>query len=742
MMSQYHENSLEEAEYLRQTLEFLHSELHRQTELLKDRKTSLRASGKEMWEESVHFTEDFEKLTEVSQHLSEVSNQAVSYRNTMKQVDRYKRMLDSPYFGRFDFKEEDCGEEDKIYIGMHNAMDPKTQRILVYDWRAPVSSIFYQYELGSASYPAPFGKIDGTVLLKRQYKIQNSQLQFFFDCSIKIDDEMLQEILCRNSSSKMKNIVETIQREQDRIIRDVDHQLLIVQGVAGSGKTSIALHRIAFLLYQGLQTKLQSQNILILSPNGVFNKYISSVLPELGEDNVNQTTFGEYTRSVLEEKGDVETRGMQLEALMECESSGEERRKESMAFKGSKAFVTVLDRFITYYERRCILFEDVHFDGKVIEPRQLLKNRFLDNKIHMPAARRLERMENILMDRIRPLQKKRLPEIEKKIQKMGGHEFEIKAFSRLLSIKEAKNLRKRLRMFTEIDYYQAYQQLFKEKGLLRKLASGITLPDSVDHIVDTTRENLEKGWICYEDCAPLLYLKLRLEGSDAFADIKQVVIDEAQDYTPVQYEVFNLLFFNAGYTVLGDVNQSMEKAGDPSLYDIIADIFKKKKWAKVTLNRSYRSSYEITAFAQKLLQEKQDIVSFERHEEIPAVIGEKSQESMVARMLEDIESFREQGYESIAIVCKTVAETATVYEHLKDRVELRKISSDEGEIEKGIVVIPSYMAKGLEFDVVLIWDVSRERYHSDMDRRMLYIACTRALHRLGLYYVWERSGFL
>ncbi|HEX9062295.1 MAG TPA: ATP-dependent DNA helicase, partial [Clostridia bacterium] len=232
-MSNYEQNLQEETEYLEKTLSFISNELHRQNNLLSDRKASLRSSSKDMWENSVHFSNDFDKLTEVNQYLSEVTMHTASYKSTETQIAKYKRVLGSPYFGRFDFVEEGFNGEEKIYIGLHNIMDPKTHEIYVYDWRAPISSIFYQYELGKAFYKAPSGDISGDVLLKRQYKIEDSSLKYFFDCNIVIGDEILQKVLSRNASPKMKNIVETIQREQDIIIRDTENELLIVQGVAG-----------------------------------------------------------------------------------------------------------------------------------------------------------------------------------------------------------------------------------------------------------------------------------------------------------------------------------------------------------------------------------------------------------------------------------------------------------------------------------------------------------------------------
>ncbi|MCX8129455.1 MAG: UvrD-helicase domain-containing protein [Clostridia bacterium] len=742
-MNNYRQNLQEETEYLEKTISFIKTEISRQSELLSGRKEYLREAGRDMWENSVHFTKDFEKLTEVIQRLNEVSNQTATFRNTVKQLDRYGKMLKEPYFGRFDFVEEGSGDAEKIYIGLHSAIDSRTHEILIYDWRAPVSGVFYRHELGKAQYNAPFGIVSGEVLLKRQFKIQNSGLKYFFDCSIKIDDEVLQNVLSQNSSAKMRNIVETIQREQDAVIRDTDNELLIVQGVAGSGKTSVALHRIAYLLYHGMNSKISNQNIIIISPNAVFSRYVSDVLPELGEENVNQVTFDELVHDSLGSKYKIETRAGQLEELITTSCINEVNIKQRcIEFKGSMVFLEILERVIRCYERRILTFDDVFYAGRIIETRQRLKNIFLDNKINMPMAKRLKRMESVILDKIHPLQRERIKKIEALVQKSDGHDFDIKPYSRLVSIKETKMLLNRMRRFTEIDYYHTYSMLFSDMELFMKLSTGLELPQGMDEVIEYTRKALENGFITFEDSAAMFLLKLKLEGSESFSGIRHAVIDEAQDYTPVQYAVFKMLFKDARFTVLGDVNQSIEKKGSISLYDIISGLFSKKRWVKIFLNKCYRSSFEISSFSQRLLCTMQDIVPFERHENEPLVSCKETIEDICRSIIDDTNTLIYEGYESIAVICKTSGEAEIVYKSLKDIVGLKLITSSDDEISKGVVVIPAYMAKGLEFDTVIVFNASHGNYNTELDRRLLYIACTRALHRLILYYAEEKSKFI
>lgn len=528
-----------------------------------------------------------------------------------------EKLQDSPYFGRFDFTEPGTVENEKIYIGLSNIINRETGDIWVYDWRAPISSIFYRYELGPAQYDAPDGSVDGKVMLKRQYKIKHSNLIYFFDCNITINDEMLQEILSSNASPKMRNIVESIQKEQDAIIRDEQNDLLIVQGAAGSGKTSVALHRIAFLLYQGLNIKLTSQNIVIVSPNQIFSGYISDVLPELGEENVNQFTFEDFSREHIKDKGTIESRNHQLERLILCGHSQDlAQQRESIAFKGSECFLQILDRFLAYYERHMVNFEDIYYHEKILLTRQQLRTAFLNSRRTLPLAKRMKSIELMIFDKIHPHRNTRLDKIQK------------------------------------------------------------------------------------------------------------------------------LLFKYASFTVLGDLNQTIGREADETLYESIAEIFQKKLSLKVTLKKSYRSSYEITEYAKKIPAAPIPIEATERHECEPQVIEMPSSEALSQTIVQTAHSYLEQGYESIAILCKTSKEAQALYTQLADDTSIKLIHSGDEEMQKGILILPVYMAKGLEFDAVIIHNAGAAYYLNGLDRKLLYIACTRALHRLVLYYTGEKSPFI
>lgn len=733
----------EEKDYLLNIISIIKYETQKELEALKSRRRDLVSTGKDMWENAVHFSTDFDKMTEVVQYLGTLNTQTVSYDIVKRQLDKLQRMMDSPYFGRFDLIEEGFDDKEKIYIGISSLIDSKTKDIMIYDWRAPISSIYYEYELGSSKYQAPQGIIKGEVTLKRQYKIHKGVLEYYFDSNLQIDDEMLQQALCRNASSKMRNIVESIQKDQNAIIRDTDNELLIVQGVAGSGKTSVALHRIAFLLYQGMDINISKNNIVIISPNVLFSKYISRVLPELGEDNVRQLVFEEILDEYFNGRFKIQSRNSMIEALT-IENDHRERYRSltNIEFKCSKEFIGILESLIDYYMLHLVEFRDIYYNGMIVETRQRLRSMLINEKTNTPIAKRMERMQRIIFERINPLRKRRLEKLEHVVQEQGGHEFDIKSFSRLMAIKETKRLLANMQSFTTIDYFEVYKELFNKDGLLKKLAKNLELPDCIDEMIENTRRNLENGFIEYADCAPLLYLKLKLEGKSIYPDIRQVVVDEAQDYSPLHYMIFNLLFKHSRFTILGDINQSIERNNNLSIYTSINKLLNKKKSIQLHINKSYRSSYEINAFVQRIYNFQQEIVSFDRKGTAPKVKCCDSKSEMESELAQKIGSLKNKGYDTIAVICKNAKEAQELYSAIKGFVDIKLVSLEDGEVEAEVIIIPAYLAKGLEFDAVIVYNVSKGNYIREIDRRLLYIACTRALHSLTLLYEKEPSKFI
>ncbi len=742
---EYSEKYIEENNYLNEVIHLLSYYLSIDTEKLAEQKSDLIEARKEMWENTTHTSADFDKLTDLNQYLSALQLQTLSYTELEKRIAKHERMLSNPYFARIDFTEEGYDDTEKIYIGLFNLMDDETHDIKVFDWRAPISSLYYRSEIGPVEYKAPSGKIRGIISLKRQYKITKGVLEYFFDSNVNIVDEMLMEALSKNMTSKMKTIVETIQKQQDLIIRDLKNDLLVVQGVAGSGKTSVALHRIAFLLYQGLNMKLSSNNVIIISPNTLFSKYISNVLPELGEENIREFTFENIFNKLFENNLSVKTKSENFENII-CSETEKKRNflRSYDEFKGSYDFMKIIDRFIYYFEHKLIPFEDVYFNGEIIENKQLIKAFLLSGKLNMSTSKKLKIIENRIMDKVHDHKNNRREKIEKAVSKSNGHEFEIKSFTRVLAAKETNSLIERIHKFTEFNSYELYKKLFNDKDLFKTLGKGLNLPENIDEIIDYTYKEINDPYnIPYSDGIALTYLKIKAEGVDTFSDIKQVIVDEAQDYYPMHYCVLKMLFREARFTIVGDVNQSIEKKSDLSFYDEIISIFNFEKSSKIYLNKSYRNSYEISKFSEKLLEEKSiDTEYFKRNEEKPEIICEKTSENLDNRIVEDISKYKTQGYNSIAVICKNRKDASDLFFRLKSKIDIKLVDYVGEQNLTGVIIVPIYLAKGLEFDAVMIYEANDKNYNNIFDKKLLYVASTRALHRLSLYYTGKVSKYL
>ena len=576
----------------------------------------------------------------------------------------------------------------------------------VYDWRSPIASIFYRFMTGEAFYDAPCGRVTGELNLKRQYEIKNGKLEYFFDSDVQIVDEFLRQLLSQNTTAKMKAIVETIQHEQDVVIRDMENDLLMVQGVAGSGKTSIALHRAAYLMYQGLQTKLSANNIMIISPNSIFEQYISNVLPELGEDNVISSVFEDILSALLIGRK-IQSRNDFLENLI-VNSKYKEISRNSIEFKTSSFFREILDQFLIDIPRQWIEFEDVYYEGKCVVSRQILKDKIL-GRTETPLGIKLEQLEDYILEQIFGTGKGR------------GH-------------KEEKNLIKQeIQKFIKIDIVELYKILFSNEAYFYSLLQNSNLSQGIKSIWEYTRENLEADRLYYDDAIAIAYLYLKIYGTNKYKNIKQVVIDEAQDYYPLQYEIFNLLFSNAKFTILGDMKQTLAKKEDISFYEQIQKILNKKKSSLIMLDKSFRCTNEILNFSLKFIEKSSQIKSFNRNGDSPKVYIADNSEIFIDEIVKEINLCQEKGFQSICLICKTEKNSIYLFNKIKHKLDIQLIKNGSVSDLQGVFILPVYMSKGLEFDAVLICDADSQNYHDEDDKNLLYVACTRALHKLSLF---------
>ncbi len=607
---------------------------------------------------------------------AEEENRLLQKQNYLKRLIKVKG---KPYFASIVFQDDE-GSIFNIYLSLTYLKDKHLNNIL-YDWRSPICSLFYDFETGPCSYQAPGGLMTGELLRKRQYKIEDNKLISVFDNSLNIDDDVLQEVLATESDEKMKNIVNTIQQEQNQVIRNLEDKNLIVQGIAGSGKTSVALHRIAFLLYQ--IKNLSSNNILIFSPNNIFTEYISNVLPELGEDNTLQTTFNDYLSYFIEDYKEVET----YTSFIARYYAYEDCNQELIKYKQSDVIINDLDDFLDDYIANAKIEDDI-----------------LESKTHLMTMEELNEMLNYRYNRL-PLFE-RIEEMAKKLSEnfYKGTLKKKATFSKMLY--EKANFKK--------DYKQIYKQFLTSK-YCRVPVEEIEI-----------NMMLKNDKINYEDALIYAYIKGNLEGYQYEGNIKQVVIDEAQDYNRLQYIIISNIFKKADFTILGDINQNMNPYYSyKSLKDLLS-IFEGKY---LELQKTYRSSPEIIEYTNKILN-LNHVNAIRKTAHLP-VVFRKGNINLKEQLLTDINILNKK-YKSIAIITKDKKEAFKLYKLLEQEVHVSLIAEEQEKFHKELIIIPAYLSKGLEFDSVIAYNNRENSYHKN-EKNLLYVACTRAQHELYVY---------
>ncbi|MEW9051004.1 MAG: RNA polymerase recycling motor HelD [Neobacillus sp.] len=709
---------------------------------------------KTFWEDvTVNLDEPDDKIetaASIKQQAEFLSERERRYRQMDQQLNTLSRLYSSPYFGRIDFKEKGEAKEDQVYLGISSFMDENDQDFLIYDWRAPISSLYYDFSPGPAQYKTLDGMIKGEMELKRQFIIRTGEIKAMFDTGVTIGDEMLQEVLGNNANTQMKSIVATIQQEQNKIIRNEKSRLLIVQGVAGSGKTSAALQRVAYLLYRYRDT-IKSENIMLFSPNPLFNSYVATVLPELGEENMQQATFMEYLHPHIGKEVEVEDAFDQMEYLLNGGSSqeGYHTRAEGIRFKGSLVFKDIIDQFVLELSEKGLLFKDLFFRGEVLISKEDIHTYFysLDKDNSIP-----NRMEQVKAWLLKELKKKVRKErakswVEEEIQFLDKEDY-LEAFNKLqeknrytnssfddfaqeqkllaeMVVKEKfKPLFKRVKRLKFIDILGLYQNLFEE-GIINQEV----LPKQWGQIRTQTITQLTNQTLSYEDATPFVYLMDLIEGRKSNTGIRHVFVDEAQDYTPFQFAYLQKLFPYSKMTLLGDFNQAIFSGATGSENALSGFLEEGEDIERIVLNKTYRSTKEIVEFTSSLIDGGDGIEPFNRTGITPSV--KKADQTLNQLIARKIREFQEVGHRTIAIICRTANESKKVYEALKSEIPLHLIEKGTISYEQGILVIPSYLAKGIEFDAVIISDISL--YSSERDRKLFYTVCTRAMHELYMF---------
>jgi DNA helicase-2/ATP-dependent DNA helicase PcrA len=704
------------------------------------------ATRKFMWEDLTRDVSKADNRLDIVQHGLDLYRKERIYLFAGSQIKKLEKMQASPYFGRIDFQERGSLQQEQIYIGISSLSDQETGEMLVYDWRAPISSMFYDERVEDAQFESPEGPIYGEISLKRQFKIINGFIKYMFDNNLQIGDEMLQEMLGQHTSDKMKSIVTTIQSEQNQVIRNDQAKLLIVQGSAGSGKTSIALQRAAYLLYKHRET-MNANQIMIFSPNPMFNDYISNVLPELGEQNVLQSTFQEYVEHSLPEDIQAEDFYDQMEEMLSFAADDPLNyvRIQNIELKASTNFVQWVKDYTDYLYESGMKFEDIKYEDDLILSSGQQTTIFFEQYKNMSLNNRLEEVHKAIKSAIMDFQQRKIEQVKERMinsPKYMGTDEEIGHESQILVKKRLKPFKQEIRNWVFSHAYSHYVRLFQDEDLLSKISRGMNIPIGWEEIRRQTLETLENRVVKYEDVVPLLYMKAAFEGVSALNSIRHVIIDEAQDYSAFHYQMMKRLFPRSSFTLLGDLNQSINEHMGVRNYKAIVDGFAEERASIVKLTKSYRSTEEIVHFTKALLVDGEGIQSVDRNGEKPRIIQAADESMMLDQAAKDIRSLIAQGFSSVAILCKTASQSKQVYEYLQPLLDLHLITKQDQTFKKGVVVVPIYLAKGLEYDAVILYQVNDDQYGAERDRKLLYTGCTRALHKLHLLYTGTLSPFV
>lgn len=735
------------------------------------RRNELVTIRKHFWDDvkvNVDSFDDYlETIIGLRQEAQVLSVSQSTVRQVTKKLSKLRRMQEAPYFARIDFIEEGDSSPEQIYIGISTLTDASGEEFLVYDWRAPVSSVYYEYQTGPAKYVTPGGEIKGNLEKKGQYLIRGGVLESMFDTSLTIGDEILQQVLGKGTDKHMHNIVATIQQEQNRIIRHDRGRLLIVHGAAGSGKTSAALQRIAFLLYK-YREMISADQIILFSPNSMFNSYVSNVLPELGEENMQQVTFQEYLNHRLSKEFQVENPYDQLEYVLTAKgTTSYKSRVASIRFKASPTFFEAIQSYRKSLELSGMLFKGLNFRGKPIVTAQQIADRFYSYDTTLRFHNRLEKLKDWLIKELKETKKAEMekPWVLEKMEllsndeyrkaqiyfakkrglrgeSMADYELQSEDLAQLIIQQKLKPLRNRVQTFGFIDISGIYKQLFIEPSQIKRWVNGEP-PEEWAEICRETLEMLNEGKLSYEDATPFLLIKELIQGFQTNSSIKHVLVDEAQDYSPFQFEFLKRLFPRARMTVLGDFNQAIfAHASEMNDFNTLMSLYGQDETEVINMTRSYRSTKPIIEFTSKLVPNGERIIPFERDGDRPELIQVHDHTELHRSIVSKVETLRSLRYNSIAIICKSFEESKSAYEALSTIDDIKLLKKGSDEYEQGVVVIPSYLSKGIEFDAVIIYDASKDVYGDESLRRVFYTACTRAMHSLQIYSVGEPTPLL
>ena len=669
------EKKEKEQQFLDQALDVINENIAELEKNCESGIEDVRKLSKYHWERKSEMDE-----IEKAVSMNDVNHTATLTNSGLSKLRKLRKAASDPFFGKI--KVDFDGDDEDFYIGLTSIM--KDNDLIINDWRSPISTLFYNSKLGNTSYRAPVGIVDCKLLQREQIKIKDKKIDRVIDTDVHITDDELQKVLSKNSNGKMKNIVTTIQEEQNEVIRDVKDARIIVQGCAGSGKTSVALHRLSYLLYN--DNKSSAENMLIFSPSDIFSTYISNVLPDLGDDNVLQTTFSDFANAFIRKFDKIENFSEFLSKYYDGLNNEEENR--SNKFKFSKDYKEAMDTFIQKFVNTYRFQDDLSINGLTI-PKQYLNN-ILDNDDKSSLQDKVDIITDEIYNLVRNV--------------AGVKKGPIRVVVARELVKPAFDPRATYNKFLKS---QEYINAYGKEG-----------------------NNLNKKLLEFPDLIGMLYLNFEFMGYPENNIIHHLVIDEVQDYSPLQMEMISKMFNGATITALGDKNQTINPY---HRYESLEELKEQLGFSAryMELNKAYRSSPEIMNYVKEIIdEEKIDPVRISNDN--PVVVKEVDRSDIFKSIVQDILDLKEKGLEKICIITKSSKEAKALYEGLKDSIDNICILSNDNDYESNTLIAQSYNAKGLEFDAVICYNDYDNCYNKE-EKYLYYVACTRAQHNLVIY---------
>ncbi|MCM1212976.1 MAG: ATP-binding domain-containing protein [Lachnospiraceae bacterium] len=688
------------------------AKLHADKTLLKDR---ILRERKEMWDENRHLIRDFDDVILLSSQDTDISRAEDRYERNELEIRRLTKMEKAPYFGRLDFTENITGEENTIYIGVYSLMEEDSYEIVVVDWRAPISSMFYNFDLGPAWYEVNDHKEEACITKKRQYRIEDGRFLYAYDTESSLYDDILGEVLSQYSDHKLKVIIGSIQKEQNLAIRSDTRRSCLICGLAGSGKTSIGLHRLAYVLYHNKDT-MSSENILILSNNNIFSSYISTILPDLGERPAETKVFADLLEAFLDKDMEIEDYYSQLKRI---EMSPASERIKRLRVRNS---ADLLEYCIDYFASFPFQIPEIRYKETIVISPEMIRRR-LNARNFSSFKSRYEMLEHLVRKAIEDFFLSHKDEIYNEIEE---------SHDEILSVKEAGMLySKTLQTYVQ----SAKDEIIRLNSLDPKTQAVTILSDYLrqtggsDDEAANLSDSLKRGKLLYEDALFYLLVKVLMGEAAPFPDIRHTVIDESQDYSLIQLYVIKCLLPKSSFTLLGDIYQTVNSVTTMQKYDDYQRIFG-TDLMQIRLSKCYRSSSDINALAFELIDRANRPIAkeysyFTRAVRKPQYIICRDLFSCLVPILDRLEK-----YHSVAVIVNSDEEAVAVRSHLGESKEAQLIISPEDEIKARLVVIPLLLAKGLEFDAVILFNCIYFNQNNDHLRRKVYLGCTRALHEL------------